>query len=118
METVLRHRGRDISAADVQSMRELIAVHPELSRRALSAKLCEKWNWTQANGALCDMVARGLMLALHRAGHIELPPPRQVTVNSLANRRKPKVVPIVDRAPDLLKADVLATAEQVELAHG
>ena len=44
-----------------------------LSRRKLSAKLCEAWQWKQANGALCDMVCRGLLLMLHRAGEIELP---------------------------------------------
>ena len=42
--------------------------------RRLSAQLCEAWQWRQANGALCDMVCRGLLLMLHRAGEIELPP--------------------------------------------
>ncbi len=29
-------------------IRQLIAAHPSLSRRALSLKLCEAWNWVQA----------------------------------------------------------------------
>jgi hypothetical protein len=33
----------------------------------------ERWGWVQANGAARDAVCRGLMLALHRAGHITLP---------------------------------------------
>jgi hypothetical protein len=45
----------------------LIADNPTSSRRALSKKLCEVWEWRQANGQLCDMICRGLMLQLHRA---------------------------------------------------
>jgi hypothetical protein len=55
----------------------VIAANPEASRWALSRKLCEAWNWKQANGALRDMVCRGLLLMLERAGEIELPPVRR-----------------------------------------
>ncbi len=72
----MTYRGRRITEADVAFIRQLIADHPTLHRRGLSVKLCQAWNWVQANGALREMVCRGLMLALHRAGHIELPPPR------------------------------------------
>jgi hypothetical protein len=73
---VLRYRGRVVTDTDVAFIRRLIAAHPKASRRALSHRLCEAWNWVQPNGALRDMVCRGLLLALHRAGHIELPPAR------------------------------------------
>ena len=73
---VLRYGGRIVTDADVAFIKGLIAAHPSASRRALSHKLCEAWNWVQPNGVLRDMVCRGLMLALHRAGHIELPPAR------------------------------------------
>jgi hypothetical protein len=76
MDVVLTYRGRDVTVADVAFIRALIAAHGNSSRRALSRKLCEAWGWRQPNGALKDMVCRGLMLALHRAGQIELPPPR------------------------------------------
>ena len=102
MNTALKHRGRTITEADLKLIRQLIADNPELSRRALSAKLCEAWNWRQQNGALCDMVCRGLMLALHRAGHIELPAVRWVNPNPLAHpyaeRSKPAPV-LVDETP-------------------
>ena len=98
MEVILEHRRRQITAADVERIRELIAEHPGASRRALSTKLCELWNWVQPNGAPRDMVCRSMMLALHRAGHIELPPVRQVPPNPLARRRKPAPVD-VDRRP-------------------
>ena len=45
-------------------IRRLIAEHPASSRRRLSEKLCEAWQWKQANGALRDMVCRGLLLML------------------------------------------------------
>ena len=93
METVLSYRGRSVTDAEVAYIRQLIADNPASSRRALSQKLCEAWNWRQANGALREMVCRSLMLMLHRAGQIELPPVRWVNQNPLArrgaDRRKP-----------------------------
>jgi hypothetical protein len=44
------------------------------------------------------MVCRSLMLELHRAGHIELPPVRQRPRNNLAIRKKPEPVEL-DRSP-------------------
>jgi len=92
-----RYRQRVISEADVVFIRQLIADHPQASRRALSSLLCEAWNWRQANGALRSMVCRGLMLHLHRAGLIELPPVRQRSANPLAERRKPAPVEVDTR---------------------
>ena len=84
-----RYRGRTVTTEDIAFIRRLVAEHPRASRRALSAKLCEAWEWKQANGALCDMVCRGLLLMLHRAGQIELPPVRYVPPNPLAIRLAP-----------------------------
>jgi len=96
VDTVLRYRGRPVSRADVAFIRALIEAHPTASRRALSQELCRAWNWVQANGALRDMVCRGLMLALHREGHIELPPTRRTPPNPLATRARPGPVAIDD----------------------
>ncbi len=98
MSLPCKYRGRVITDADVAFINQLIAAHPTLSRRALSKKLCEAWNWVQPNGALRDMVCRGLMLFLHRAGHIQLPPTRVTVPNPLAQRPKPAAVSI-DRTP-------------------
>lgn len=98
METLLRYRGRSVSAADVGFIKDLIARHPAESRRRLSVLLCEAWNWRQLNGSLRDMVCRGLMLALWRAGHIELPEVRKRPRNPLAIRVQPTVMEI-DRTP-------------------
>ena len=93
-----RYRGRVVTARDVVFIRDLIARQPGLSRRRLSAKLCEVWQWKQANGVLRDMVCRGLLLMLHRAGAIELPAVRQIPLNPFVRRQQPLVVP-VDRTP-------------------
>lgn len=61
---------------EIDFLRQFIADRPGLSRYSLSRQLCELWGWKQANGALRDMVCRGLLLLLHRAGEIELPPAR------------------------------------------
>jgi len=97
MEALLRYRGRSVTAADVHFIRELVAAHAEESRRRLSQRLCEVWDWRQGNGAPRDMVARGLMLALARAGHIELPAVRMRPKNPLAVRMRPERIE-VDRA--------------------
>lgn len=79
MDEDLRYRGRTITSADVTTIRAVIAAQPGLSRRALSFTLCEAWQWTQPNGTPCDAVCRGLLLWLHRAGHIVLPPAQWTT---------------------------------------
>lgn len=96
--TTLSYRHRVITDDDIVFIGRLIAEHPGSSRRDLSKKLCEAWNWVQANGALRDMVCRGLMLMLHREGLIELPPVRQVSRNPLVDRY-PRVPISVDEAP-------------------
>ena len=84
---VFRYRGRVISADEVEFIRQLIASLPEASRRQLSLKLCEAWQWKQANGAPRDMVCRGLLLGLERAGQIELPAVHHVHRNASTRRR-------------------------------
>ena len=98
MHGTLSYRHRLITDDDLVFIRRLIADNPGSSRWGLSKKLCEAWNWVQANGALRDMVCRGMMLMLHRRGLIELPPVRQVSRNFLVDRRKPEGVSI-DQTP-------------------
>jgi hypothetical protein len=93
MQHEFAYRGRKVSAAEIESIRQLIAAHPGLSRRRLSAKLCEAWNWVQPNGQPRDMVARSLMLELHRAGHIQLPTQRFIPHNNAARHRAPVMEP-------------------------
>ena len=102
MEAKLSYRGRVVTDADIIFINRLIADNVASSRRDLSKKLCEAWNWRQGNGALRDMVCRSLMLQLHRAGHIELPPVRWVNPNPLAKRgaeRRKPIPALVDTTP-------------------
>lgn len=96
MEALLTYRGRSVTPTDVAFIRGLIDEHPEASRRALSLRLCEAWDWVQPNGQPRDMVCRGLMLQLHRAGHIELPPARWRPTNP-ARRLRPAPIQVDDR---------------------
>lgn len=99
MEEALVYRGRRISNAEITFIADLIAAHPQASRWKLSKLLCEAWGWRQANGALRDMVCRGMMLMLHRAGHIELPTKKRSPANPLARRRKPAIDILLDQSP-------------------
>jgi hypothetical protein len=94
----LRYRGREIGEEDILYIRTLIERYPQESRRKLSTRLCEAWQWRQANGALRDMVCRGMLLMLERAGQISLPPVSYVRHNPLAQRARPEPVPI-DKTP-------------------
>jgi hypothetical protein len=94
----LKYRGREITQEDILYIRALIAAHPRESRRTLSKELCEAWQWKQPNGALRDMVCRGMLLMLDRAGQIELPPVRFVPRNPLARRVRPAPV-LIDSTP-------------------
>jgi hypothetical protein len=91
---VFRYRDREISQEDIVYIRALIDKHPNESRRKLSAKLCEAWQWRQTNGVLRDMVCRGMLLMLERAGQITLPPVSYVRHNPLAKRARPEPAPI------------------------
>ncbi len=110
MEVLLKYRGREVSAVEVAFIRTLLAENPEASRRALSKKLCEAWHWVQPNGALRDMVCRGLMLELDRAGLIELPPVRCRPRNNVLKHRDAGSV-AVDTTP--LRA-ALAALQPIE----
>jgi len=98
MPRTLSYRHRVITEDDLVFIRKLIAEHPGSSRRDLSKKLCEAWNWVQANGASRDMVCRGLMLELHRQALIELPAVRRVVRNPLVERSTPGVVSVDETA--------------------
>lgn len=94
----LQYRGRVVTNEEVIFIRQFLAENLGDSRWMLSRKLCQAWGWVQPNGALRDMVCRGLMLQLARAGRIELPPIRVRMVNPLVHRRKPSRVSI-DQTP-------------------
>src|SRR5262249_51535314 len=76
MSEVLRHKGQPISEQDITDIRALMAERATWTRRSLSIALCKRRGWVQENGVPRDAACRALLLALHRAGYIELPAPR------------------------------------------
>lgn len=114
METEFTHSGRDITATDIEQVKEMIALNPGKSRRFLSQELCRQWNWRQQNGVLRDMVCRGLMLKLHRDGLITLPPRKFVPVNPFLERKPPALVD-VDRTP--IEAEIKSIKQDIKLCQ-
>lgn len=98
MDLEVKYRGRVASTEDVAFINNLIKDNPNDSRRVLSIKLCKAWNWRQKNGALRDMVCRGFMLELHRAGYIRLPEKKCYPNNPLVHRSTPEPIRI-DQSP-------------------
>ena len=95
MEETWRYRGQEIRGEQLVFLREFIAAHPSSSRWKLSRQLCEALGWKQANGALRDVVCRGLLLMLERAGQIELPPVRRrIGGQCRSERRRPEAMRI------------------------
>jgi hypothetical protein len=94
-----RYRGQTLDRAQLTFLREFIAAHPDSSRWKLSRQLCEALGWKQANGALRDVVCRGLLLLLDRAGEIVLPPVRRHIPGQCGNARLRPELFLVDTTP-------------------
>ena len=90
MVNTIRYRGREFTGAEITEIREVISTHWGKSRYFISRKICQKWNWRQANGVLKDMICRGLLLHLMRLGLIELPPTRHVPPYRLTHNIRPE----------------------------
>jgi len=91
---MFKYRSKVVNDQEIVYIKELIARNPDASRWALSRKLCLEWNWVQPNGNLCDMICRGLMLELNRAGHIQLPAKKRSPKNPFEHRQRPKEIEI------------------------
>ena len=99
MAETWRYRGQEIDSQQIAFLQEFIRTHPTSSRWKLSRQLCEALGWKQANGALRDVVCRGLLLMLERAGMIELPPVRrQIRGQRRTGRPRPEAV-LLDTTP-------------------
>ena len=90
--------GIRVDAHQIDFIRQLIKDNPHDSRRMLSYKLCDAWNWMQPNGVRRDLVCRSFLLAVERKGYITLPPRRCTPPNPLAVRHPPPRID-VDPSP-------------------
>jgi hypothetical protein len=90
----MRYCGRDLSAADLASIRQLIADHPTATRARLSRLVCEQLDWRRDDGRLKDMSCRVAMLRMQDDGLLQLPPPRNGNNNGKPYlRRTPQAEP-------------------------
>jgi len=106
-----RYRGQEINGEQIAFLKEFIRTHPSSSRWKLSRQLCEALGWKQANGALRDVVCRGLLLMLARAGQIELPPVRRhIRGQRRTGRPRPEAV-LIDTTPLVAPLKQLAPIE-------
>jgi hypothetical protein len=88
-----RYYGRDFSAEDLQLIVDLIAQAPELSRTALSQRVCQRLSWLKPDGGLKEMSCRVAMLRMQEDGLIALPSARAANFDT---RRAPTATPATD----------------------
>ena len=105
MSDTLLVQGRQLEAAHIVRIRQLIAGNPGWSRRRLSEALCAEWDWRNAAGRAKDMAARSLLGKLQARGLIELPPRRQRASNRMLCRKVPAQLwdlrPVVGTLPEV-----------------
>jgi hypothetical protein len=111
MPETWRYRGQEIGGEQIAFLREFIAAHPGRSRWKLSRELCEALGWKQANGALRDVVCRGLLLMLERAGQIELPPVRRRIRGQCRTARPRPQALLIDTTPLAMPLRALGPVE-------
>jgi hypothetical protein len=87
MDVLLTYRKRVITEDDLAFILKVIDEYRSRGRSFISRRLCEAWDWRQANGQLKDGVCRGLLLQLERKQLLTLPP-RIIDINNNSTRRK------------------------------
>lgn len=101
----LKIRGRRFTLEELEQIRELIASGHFKNRTVLSREICALFNWRQTNGRLKDMACRYVLLKLHRAGLITLPP---------SQRKSPRLTRILRTADAEPQFPIIAEAGQLQ----
>jgi len=70
---MLRLRGREVGARELEQIRSWLGLHREWSRRRLSEEVARQWDWRTPTGQLKDIAARDLLNRLEARGLIRLP---------------------------------------------
>jgi len=91
MENEIQIRGRLLTTADLEVIRQLLASEGHLGRTHVSRRLCRLWDFRQANGAFREIACRDLLRQLHRRGLITLPAPLKAARK--AGYRNPTALP-------------------------
>jgi hypothetical protein len=65
--------GQTFSPVTIENIQRLVDETPDISRRALSRRVCELLSWHHPNGRLKDMSCRKALSRLHKSGTLRLP---------------------------------------------
>jgi hypothetical protein len=84
----MRYCGREFSEEEIGWIRDLSSQSPGISRRALSIRFCEHWEWRKPDGGLKEMSCRVTLLKMHREGVISLPPPKRTLNKARAHTQR------------------------------
>ena len=101
-----RYCGRDFTSTEIETIRRLIADHPEAHRLALSRLVCRQLQWLKPDGGLKEMSCRVAMLRMHSDELIKLPPPLKGNGNGKRYRRRtpeaePELFPVLTPVGEL-----------------
>jgi hypothetical protein len=119
-------RRRIIREADLLLIRQLIELEGAHGRSHLSNRLCELWDWRQANGRFRQIACRDLLRRLDKRGLIELPP-RLRAARRAGYRNRTQAPDFLNCAPvqgrlrefrDELSIQLVADSEQLALYRG
>ena len=69
----MQYCGREFSEQELSWLKALIADEPDISRKEISRKFCERLRWRKPDGGLKDMSCSVALLRMNRDGLISLP---------------------------------------------
>jgi Domain of unknown function (DUF4338) len=106
-------RRRRIREADLLLIRGLISAEGHLGRSHISNRLCEIWDWRQANGRFRQIACRDLLRQLEHKGLVKLPPPlcaaRRIGYKNVVTTSE-----LVDRVP--LRGSLVGLRNEVQVS--
>lgn len=126
MDQDLVIRRRVIREKDLLLIRQLIEQEGAQGRSHLSNRLCELWDWRQANGHFRQIACRDLLRRLEARGLIELPP-RLRAARRTGYRNRTQTPDLLNCAPlegklrevrDELSVQIVSDSEQLALYRG
>ena len=71
----MKYCGREFTDFELERIRSL-AAEPKMTRRALSQRICQEFQWHKLDGGLKDMSCRVALLRMQKDNLVQLPPPR------------------------------------------
>jgi hypothetical protein len=106
--------GQPFSEQSLAYIQAMIEREPEISRVALSRRVCGKLNWRSPNGKLKEMSCRVALSRLHRRGLIHLPP---LTHPAPARKNPALSEPEIAAEPIQCSLPELGTVELVKIRN-